>query len=125
MAPLAPLPPGEQKFRDQELRLLFARLIARGNFGEGNLIFGKRVYSNARVHVPRYEEGPLSRICAKVVIAPLNLFGPGEVDLSAQVSENREGIKLSMSKHADFLGSQCKGAFEPFPELEALSSREP
>lgn len=120
--PLAPLTVDQTKFRDQELRLMFAKLIAGSNgFGADNWLVGKRYYSNAQVNVPPRDNG-IGIICAKVTIRN-ETVGVRELDISAQTIEGPGGTSLRMSNYPDYFGSRCKTPFTPFPELELLSAK--
>lgn len=120
--PLAPLTVEQSKFRDQELRLMFAKLIATSNgFGADNWLVGKRSYSNAQITIPARDKG-VDIICAKVTVKN-DVTGVRDLDISAQLIEGPRGMSMRMSNYADMFGSRCKTPFTPFPELELLSSK--
>ena len=119
--PEVSLSPEQQKTRDRNTRLLFAKMISEHPVaGVQNWLVGRREYANARVSGPSLESGQ-KRICAKVFIK--TAISSGEVDISADVIDLPTGVRLRMGKHLDEFGSRCSGPYGPFPELQTWSAK--
>ncbi|MCJ2131517.1 hypothetical protein [Methylobacterium sp. E-045] len=123
--PIEPMTAERQNFRKQDLKIMFAKLISvHQNFGTKTLLGNDRYYKNAQVSVPSKSIYANNIICAKVHVSSVGIFGPATVDLHATTFETSSGTRLSMRRELDIVPA-CEGPYEPYPELEALSLKDP
>ncbi|SFK56479.1 hypothetical protein SAMN04488125_102423 [Methylorubrum salsuginis] len=120
--PLVPFNAEQTKTRDQEIRLGFAKLVARSNaLGVDNWLVGKRYYNTAQISVPPREAG-INPVCVKVTVAN-DVTGVRNRGISGEVVEGPNGMSVTLNKYTDDSDQRCKAPYTPFPELEALSPK--